>query len=222
MNIYPTLLRRECLVCIRKPHELLQPLFFFILTTTLFPLAVGSDRNTLHHIAPAGLWISLLFACLLAMDRLFKNDLADGTLSQDVLHCPDLWALILCKISVQWLLFALPLIFITPILALILNLRPELIPALMLFLLLGSLSLFLIGSIGAALTLGQNRQTFLLILIVLPLFIPVLIIGVEGSRSLLNGLSWHGHIMLLAAFLLFALLISPFFCSLAVKSQHLP
>ena len=124
-----TLIRRELHTSLRNPQTILQPLLFYTLTIILFPLASGADNDTLLRIAPAALWIALLLAALLAGEQLFAADYADGTLSQDRLHLPDLWLLLPAKLAAVWLRFTLPLLAILPLLALMLHIPAANIPA---------------------------------------------------------------------------------------------
>ena len=217
-----TLIRRELHTSLRNPQTILQPLLFYALTIILFPLATGADNDTLLHTAPAALWIALLLAALLAGEQLFSADYADGTLSQDRIHLPDLWLLLPAKLTAAWLRFTLPLLFILPLLTLMLHIPAAHIPATAALLALGSLPLLLIGALGAVLTLAQTHGTFLRFLIVVPLYIPILIIGVAAGHDNLLGLAISGHYALLGAFSLFALITIIPFATLALKTQHLP
>ena len=217
-----TLIRRELHTSLRNPQTILQPLLFYTLTIILFPLASGADNDTLLRIAPAALWIALLLAALLAGEQLFAADYADGTLSQDRLHLPDLWLLLPAKLAAAWLRFTLLLLAILPLLALMLHIPAANIPATAALLALGSLPLLLIGALGAVLTLAQTHGTFLRFLIVVPLYIPILIIGVTAGHDNLLGLAIGGHYALLGAFSLFALITIIPFATLALKAQHLP
>ncbi len=216
------LIRRELHTSLRNPQTILQPLLFYTLTIILFPLASGADNDTLLRTAPAALWIALLLAALLAGEQLFAADYADGTLSQDRIHLPDLWLLLPAKLAAAWLRFTLPLLAMLPLLALMLHIPAANIPATAALLALGSLPLLLIGALGAVLTLAQTHGTFLRFLIVVPLYIPVLIIGVTAGHDNLLGLTIGGHYALLGAFSLFALITIIPFATLALKAQHLP
>ncbi|MDO5091323.1 MAG: heme exporter protein CcmB [Cardiobacteriaceae bacterium] len=216
-----TLFTRELLVTWRNPQLIFQPLLFFILTLCLFPIGLGTDANTLANIAPAALWIALLLAALLAGEQLFAADYQDGTLSQDAIHLP-LWLLVGIKIAAAWLRFILPLLLALPLVALMLHIPLARLPITALLMATGSLALLLIAAIGAALTLTQSQATFLRYLIVIPLYLPVLIIGVTASADHFLGLPVHGHAALLAAFTLFSLIAMIPFTALAIRAQPLP
>lgn len=215
------LLARELRVTWRNPQLLAQPLLFFILTLILFPIALGTDSNSLAQIAPAALWIALLLAALLAGEQLFAPDYQDGTLSQDAIHLP-ISLLVALKILAAWLRFILPLLLALPLIALMLHIPVSRLPLTALQMTIGSLALLLISAIGAALTLSQSQATFLRYLIVIPLYLPVLIIGVTASADHFLGLPVHGHTALLAAFTLFSLLGMIPFTALAIRAQPLP
>lgn len=216
-----TLLTRELLVTWRNPQLIFQPLLFFILTLCLFPIGLGTDTNTLARIAPAAIWIALLLAALLAGEQLFAADYQDGTLSQDALHIA-LWQLVAVKVAAAWLRFILPLLLALPLIAVMLHIPLSKLPLIAAQLALGSLALLLIAAIGAALTLTQSQATFLRYLIVIPLYLPVLIIGVTASADHLIGLPSHGHIALLGAFTLFSTAGMIPFTAMAIRAQALP
>ncbi|UJF24732.1 heme exporter protein CcmB [Suttonella sp. R2A3] len=215
------LIQRELHTAWRNPQRLLQPLLFFILTLCLFPIALGIDEATLRASAPAALWLALLLAALLAGEQLFYEDYHDGTLSQDRVHLEDLWLLPLAKLIAAWLRFTLPLLLCLPLMAMLLHIKVDTLPALGALIALGSLSLLLIAMLGAALTVSQAQSTFLLFLIVVPLYIPVLILGVSAANSITIGLPFMGLFALLGAFALFAALVMIPFATLALKTQNL-
>ena len=165
--------------------------------------------------------VAALLAALLAGEQLFASDYQDGTLSQDALHIP-LWQLVAVKIAAAWLRFVLPLLLALPLIAIMLHLPFARLPLTAALLAIGSLALLLIAGIGAALTLGQTQATFLRYLIVIPLYLPVLIIGVTASADHFMGLPVHGHTALLAAFALFSLIGMIPFTALALRTQALP
>lgn len=214
-------LKREQLNLWRQPQMVLQPLFLYILMLILFPLALGSDNQSLANLAPAALWLPLLFAVLLASEQLYQQDYANAVLSQDVL-LDDLWLLVLAKILMAWLRLLLPLLLLLPLFALLLHLSWAQLPHLALIMLLGSASLLPIASMGAALTLGQNQQTLLRFLIILPLNVPILIFAVVASRDALLGLNVSGHEALLAALSLFSFLCAIPFTCFGLRSHILP
>lgn len=215
------LIQRELHTAWRNPQRLLQPVLFFALTLCLFPIALGTDENTLRASAPAALWLALLLAALLAGEQLFYDDYHDGTLSQDRVHLEALWLLPLAKLIAAWLRFTLPLLLCLPLMALLLHIPIATLPALAALIAIGSVSLLLIAMLGAALTVSQTQSTFLLFLIVMPLYIPVLILGVSAANSIAAGLPFVGLFALLGAFALFAALVMIPFATLALKTQNL-
>ena len=217
--MFLTLLRREALSARRNHQALLQPLVLYALLVCLFPLALGADEDSLVKLAPAALWLPLLLATVLAAEQLLAADRACGQLSQDVLHL-ELWLLLLAKIIIAWLRLVLPLLLL-PLLSLLLHLPPARLPGLLALLTLASLALLSLAAIGASLTLGAARATFLQLLIVLPLQIPLLLLGVMASRDYLHGLAIGGYYALLGALALFSLLCALPFGSLALRSHSL-
>lgn len=222
MPIIKALIARELLNTWRNPQAILQPLLFFILTICLFPIALGADNASLSKIAPAALWIALLLAALLASEQLFYTDYQAGTLSQDIIHLEDTWLLLLAKLIAAWLRFALPLIVCLPLIILLLHIPLHALGLISALMMLGSFCLLLIGMIGAALTLSQSQSTFLVFLIVVPLYLPLLIIGVSATQDGLLGLPVSGFFALLGAFSLFSLITIVPFSLLAIKAQALP
>ncbi len=218
--MFLTLLRREALSARRNHQALLQPLVLYALLVCLFPLALGADEDSLVKLAPAALWLPLLLATVLAAEQLLAADRACGQLSQDVLHL-ELWLLLLAKIIIAWLRLVLPLLLLLPLLSLLLHLPPARLPGLLALLTLASLALLSLAAIGASLTLGAARATFLQLLIVLPLQIPLLLLGVMASRDYLHGLAIGGYYALLGALALFSLLCALPFGSLALRSHSL-
>jgi len=211
------ILKREWLVAVRNPGQWVNPLLFFVVVVSLFPLGVGPSPATLASIAPGVLWVSSLLAVLLSLGTLFDADYADGTLEQLVLSGQSLALIVLAKVLVHWLLSGLPLLLVSPLLALLLNLPVNAITVLMLSLLLGTLTLSLIGAIGAALTVGLNQAGVLLSLLVLPLSVPVLIFGSSSVVAAASGLESAGQILILLALLVLALALAPLTAALALR-----
>lgn len=204
------LVRRDVAVALRRRAEMANPLLFFLLVCTLFPLGIGPDPTRLAAIAPGVLWVVALLSCLLASDGVFRADYDDGSLEQMLASPASLYLLALAKSAAHWLATGLPLALLAPLLALLLQLPGAAMPALVASLLLGSAVLSLIGAIGAALTVGLRRGGLLLSLIVLPLYIPVLIFGAGAVQAAAEGFDYGGQLALLGAFLALALPLAPF------------
>ena len=202
-------LRRDLQLAIRRRSELLNPLFFFILVVSLFPLGIGPDPGVLALIAPGVIWVAALLATLLGLERLFRSDYEDGSLEQFLLSPQPLTLLVLAKVLAHWLLTGLPLLLISPLLGVLLHLPGSAITVLPLSLLLGSPALSLIGAIGVALTVSLRRGSVLLTLLVLPLYVPVLIFGTSAVAAAAQGLPISGQLALLGAVLALALSLAP-------------
>ncbi len=210
--------QREWSVAMRNPGQWVNPLLFFIVVVTLFPLGVGPSPQTLSTIAPGVLWVSALLAVLLSLGALFDADYSDGTLEQLALSGQSLPVIVLAKVLVHWLLSGMPLLLMSPVLGLLLNLPSQAIPVLMVSLLLGTLSLSLIGAIGAALTVGLNQAGVLLSLLVLPLSVPVLIFGSSAVAAAAGDFAASGQLLALLALLILALSLAPLMASLALRN----
>ena len=217
MNALWATLRRDLLVVMRRKSEVLTALFFFVIVCSLFPLGIGSDPVLLRKIAPGVLWVCALLATMLGLQRMFAADHADGTLEQMALSPTALVWLVVGKIGAHWLVSGLPLVLMAPVLGLQFDLEPEALGVLMLTLLLGTPVLSLIGSIGAALTLGVRGGGVLLSLLVLPLYIPVLIFGSGAVESHVAGLGAGGHVSLLTALLILAVFFAPWAATAALR-----
>ena len=212
------LLKRDLLLALRRRSEIFTVLFFFLIVISLFPLGVGSEDATLKKIAPGVVWIAALLASTLALDRLFANDYLDGTLEQLTLAPQSLSIMVFAKMIAHWLLTGLPLVLIAPLVGLFYHLPTDTIAVMMLVLLLGTPVLSMIGAIAAALTLGLRGGGVLVSLLVLPLYIPVLVYGSGAiSTSMVEGLSIQPYLLLLSAFVLLALIFSPWATASALK-----
>lgn len=211
------IIRRDLLLAFRRRAEMANPLFFFVLIVTLFPLAVGAQPNLLQTMAPGVIWVSALLAALLSLDGLFRSDFEDGSLEQMLLSPHALSILVLGKIIAHWLVTGLPLLLVAPLLALFLGLPQQAMGTLWLTLILATPLLSLIGAIGVALTVGLRRGGMILSLLVLPLYIPVLIFASNAVDRAASGLPVTAQLNILLAMLLAALVLVPLPTSAALK-----
>lgn len=214
---FTALLERELLLAWRSRGEAAQPLVFFVMVASLFPLGIGADTQLLARIAPGVVWVCGLLAALLSLSRIFASDHADGTLEQLVLSPYPLPALAAAKILAHWVTTGLPLALTAPVLALQFALPTETLWLLVATLLIGTPVLSMIGAIAAALTLGTRGQSVLIALIVLPLYIPVLIFGAGAVEAALSGVDYSGHLALLGAGTLLGLVATPFVVAAALR-----
>jgi heme exporter protein B len=191
--------------------------FFFIIAASLFPLGSGADPKLLSAMAPSVLWVTALLSCMLSLSRMFSGDYADGTLEQILMSNQPVVLVVLMKILAHWILSGLPLVFVAPLIGLQFNLSAAELQILALSLLLGTLSLSLIGSIGAALTLGIRGTGVLIAVLVLPLYIPVLVFGAGAVNAVSIGMSPNGALSLLGALLALSLVFAPLAASAALK-----
>jgi heme exporter protein B len=211
------IVRRDLLIAMRRKSEVLTALFFFIIVVSLFPLGIGPEPALLRKIAPGILWVAALLSTMLSLNRLFATDHADGTLEQLVLSPTPLGLLVAGKIMAHWLTSGLPLVLLAPVLGLQFDLQPSALGVLVGALLLGTPLLSLIGSIGAALTLGVRGGGVLLSLLVLPLYVPALIFGAGAVEAHISGLGATGHLSLLAAMLALAAFFAPWATTAALR-----
>lgn len=185
-------IRRELRIAARSGAEIINPLWFFLIVVTLFPLSIGPEPQLLARIAPGIVWVAALLASLLSLERLFKDDFLDGSLEQLVLMPAPLTLTVLAKVVAHWLLTGLPLLILSPLVALLLSFNAATWQAVALTLLLGTPTLSFIGAIGVALTVGLRKGGVLLSLLVLPLYIPVLIFATSAIDAASMGMPIGG------------------------------
>jgi len=208
---------RDLLLAMRRRADVLTALLFFVIVVSLFPLGLGNEPNLLRTIAPGVIWVAALLASMLSLNRMFAEDHADGTLEQMLLSATPLGVIVVAKVIAHWLVSGLPLVLIAPILALQFDLNQQLLWVLTLSLLIGTPVLSLIGAIGAALTLGLRGGGVLLSLLVLPLYVPVLIMGAGTVDVVAAGLSAQAHFLVLSAFMVIAAVFAPWAVAAALR-----
>lgn len=209
-SVFVQIICKELLGAFRQISNILNPIWFFVIVVTLFPLGIGTEPTLLARIAPGVIWVAALLAALLSFERLFKDDFMDGSLEQMMLSPYPLTWLISAKVFAHWLLTGLPILLVSPILAVFLSLQMNTFIALFLTLLIGTPILSLLGSIGVALTIGLRKGGVLLSLIMLPLSIPILIFSTIAVDSAAYGQSYIGMLALLGAMLVAAITLAPF------------
>ncbi len=217
MSAAVALLRRDIALALRIGGGGAMGVGFFLLVATLMPLGIGREPQILARIAGGVIWVSALLACLLSLDRLFQADYEDGALDQIVLGPLPLEAVVAIKALAHWLTTALPLIVVAPALAVMLNLELHAMGVLLAALAIGTPGLSLIGAVGAALTVGVRRGGLLLSLLVLPLYIPTLVLGARAVERAATGLGAGSALMLLAAVSLLSAGLGPFAAASALR-----
>jgi heme exporter protein B len=209
--------RRDLILAFRRRAEIANPVFFFILVVTLFPLGVGANPKLLQAMAPGVIWVSALLAVMLSLDSLFRSDFDDGSLEQMLLSAHPLTILVLGKIIAHWLVTGLPLLIIAPLLAVFLGLPEQALGTLLITLVLATPVLSLIGSIGVSLTVGLRRGGMILSLLVLPLYVPVLIFASNAVEMAGNGQTVDAQINILIAILFMSVVLAPLPAASALK-----
>jgi heme exporter protein B len=211
------ILRRELRLSFRRPDQLLQPLVFFLIVTTLFPLGLSVQLSLLRDMAPAVLWVGALLSSLLSLDSLFKSDADDGTLEQLALSGQGLIVVVIAKTLAHWLISGLALVLVSPIVGTELNIPTAAFATMILSLALGTLTLSWLGAIGAGLTIGVRRGNVLLSLIVLPLAMPLLIFGAGATDRAIAGSEVAGALYFLAALCVLTCTLAPFAAAAALR-----
>jgi heme exporter protein B len=217
LRVYLQMIRRDLLLAARQKADVLNTLFFFVVVVTIVPLGIGPEPNLLRAIAPGVVWVAALLAAILSLPRLFANDHADGTLEQMLLSAEPLPLIVMGKTTAHWLTTGLPLTVIAIVFGAVFDIGFAETTVLVVSLVLGTPVLSLIGAVGAALTLGLRGGGVLTSLLVLPLFIPVLIFGAGAVGAVAAGVGYAAYLLLLGAFLLFAMVLTPWIVGLALR-----
>ena len=209
MDIVMAIIRRDLSLVMRQGSDAFVVLIFFIVTVTLFPLGVSPDALILQNLASGIVWVGALLAAMLSLDRLFQTDYDDGSLELLVLSPYPLEIVVLCKCFVHWLTTGLPIMVISPVLALMLNIKTGAFLYLVTSMALGTPIISLLGAVGAALVLGSRRSGVLIALLIIPLTIPILLFGVGAIQAATEGYSASSPLMFLGALLLFSIALCP-------------
>jgi heme exporter protein B len=209
--------RRDLVLAFRHWDQVAQPVVFFAMITTLFPLALSPELGELRQLAGGALWVAALLAALLGLEFLFRSDYIDGTLEQLLLSEQPLALMAVAKVAAHWTISGLPLVLVSPLVATGLGVPTGAFCTVMLSLGLGTGILSAVGAIGSALTLGLRRGSMLLSLLVLPLAMPALIFGARAIDMAIQGDTARGPLLLLAAMLVLAVTLAPFAAAAALR-----
>lgn len=209
--------RRDLTLAFRRPGQMLQPVVFFLIVTTLFPLSLSPQLSQLRDISPGIVWVGALLSSLLALEGLFRTDVDDGTLEQWVASGQPLGLQSLARMLAHWTVAGLPLVGAVPLVGSSLAVPPAAFGVTMTLLALGTLCLSGLGAVGAALTLGSRRASVLLSLLVLPLAMPILIFGARGVDLAILGEPTRGPVLLLSALACLTLSLTPWATASAVR-----
>ena len=216
-SAFALLLKRDLTLAVRHRAEMINPLLFFILVTSLFPLGIGADPRLLQAVGPGVIWVAALLAALLSLEGIFRSDFEDGTLEQLLLSSHPVSVLVLAKVLAHWLITGLPLLLVSPLLGVLLGLPAAAIQILLLTLVLGTPVLSLLGAVGVALTVGLRKGGMILSLLVLPLYVPLLIFAANAVDTAAAGLPVTAHLSLISALLVLALSLSPLATAAALR-----
>jgi heme exporter protein B len=217
LSILRAVVRRDLLLAWRRRSDISTTVLFFVIVVSLFPFGIGPEPDLLRIIAPGVIWVAALLACMLSLVRMFESDHADGALDPALLSACPLGLIVAARVFAHWMVSGLPLVLLAPVLALQFDLDRSLYGVLVLSLLLGTPALSLIGAIGAALTLGLRGGGVLLALLVLPLYVPVLIIGAGALDAAAYGQNVQAHFLLLGALLVLAGAFAPWAIAAALR-----
>ena len=216
-QLFVAVFSKDVKLAFRQRAEIVNPILFFLIVISLFPLAIGPEPGLLSRMAPGIIWVAALLSTMLGLDKLFRDDYHDGSLEQLIASSYPLSLTVLGKVAAHWVITGLPLVLMTPLFALLLNLETTALMATLLTLLLGTPLLSFIGAIGAGLTVGLQKGGILMSLLVLPLYIPVLIFATSAIDTSTMSLDYSGQLAILGAMLVVAIISAPIAISSALK-----
>ncbi len=217
MRNFFKLVLRDFKLVIKGSNETLAAIMFYVLAIIMFPLSSGTETDLLSKIAGGAIWMAALFSSLLSLDRMLRSDFEDGSLELMVLSKMSLESIIMAKCLSHWLTNGLPLVVLSPILCIIIGLDFSYWWILLLTLLIGTPSLTLIGATPAALSCVIGKGGVITAMVMLPLMLPILILGAGAIEAEISGLGGIGHLYALSAILPISLLVAPFLAAKAVR-----
>ncbi|SFC22759.1 heme exporter protein CcmB [Pseudoalteromonas denitrificans] len=216
-QLFISVYKKDVLLAFRQRSEIINPLLFFLIVISLFPLGIGPEPQLLARMAPGIIWVAALLSTMLGLDKIFRDDYQDGSLEQLLVSPYPTSLIVIAKVTAHWSITGLPLVLLSPMFGLLLNLDSNAMQAAIITLLIGTPLLSLIGAIGAGLTVGLQKGGILLSLLVLPLYIPVLIFATSAIDTSAMSLDYTGQLAILGAMLAIALVMAPFAVSSALK-----
>ena len=215
--VFFAIVRRDLSVYFRYGSAWMNPLVFVFVVVSLFAIALAGDARLIGEVAAGVLWVVALLGILLSLDALFRSDFDDGSLEQMLLVRAQIYVVVLAKIVAHWLVTVVPIVLLSPVLAVMLSMPLAAVPVVIASLLLGSGLLVFIGSIGAALTVSLRTGGLLMALLILPLAVPVVIFGSHAIDSAMHGWEVSGSIAMLGGLFLLALVACPWVVGAALR-----
>jgi heme exporter protein B len=216
-QLFFSVYKKDVLLAFRQRSEIINPLLFFLIVISLFPLGIGPEPQLLARMAPGIIWVAALLSTMLGLDKIFRDDYQDGSLEQLLMSPYPTSLIVIAKIAAHWSITGLPLVLLSPMFGLLLNMDSNSMQAAIVTLLIGTPLLSLIGAIGAGLTVGLQKGGILLSLLVLPLYIPVLIFATSAIDTSAMSLDYSAQLAILGAMLAVGLVTAPFAVSSALK-----
>ncbi|MEQ1705315.1 MAG: heme exporter protein CcmB [Rickettsiales bacterium] len=211
MRIFFLILSQVISLSFRKGGGAFGACAFYVIVVTLFTFAIGPEAMTKY--AAAIMCVSTLLAIITTLPLLFERDHEDGTLEQLLLQPVLLELLVFAKICGQWCSHIIPILLVSPLLAIMAGFSLEQAIYAILILLLASPTMVALGAIGAALTIGSKRGGLLQALVVMPLYIPVLIFAAASGQDA----GGQGGILFLTGMACVILPLSCYVCSALIK-----
>jgi heme exporter protein B len=217
-QIFAAIIQRDLQLAFRQGGGLGAALGFVLAVLVMVPLSLGPELNLLQRLAPGLMWLTILLSVLLTAERIFSNDLEDGSLEFFVAEQIPLVLVVLAKTLAHWLMVSFPLAVFVPLLALMLNLDTPQLPVLMAAMLIGSIAMSLLASIGGAIAAGLKRGGLLITLLILPLYVPILVFGVAASNGAATPAGAGPSLMVLTGLTLATLVLAPWAAAAALRA----
>ncbi len=216
-NTFRAIIARDLKLALRQGGGLGPALGFLLSVIVLIPLSLGPDQALLQRLAPGIMWLTVLLSVLLTADRIFSQDLGDGTLELLAMSDLPLEGVAAAKTLAHWLSVSLPLAIIAPFLGFMLNLAAQDLGILIVSMVVGSLTLSGLASIGGALTAGLQRSGLLISLLILPLYVPVMIFGISAATGHVNPSGPWPALLVLVAITLMTCVLTPWAAAAALR-----
>jgi len=220
MSTYLAIIKRDLMISYKEGNNIAMGFGFFLVIVSLLPIGISADKDILSKVAPGFLWIAFLLTTLFTISRLFKDDYMDGSMDFMIMDSSIFEIIIICKVFAYWLSVTLPLIIIIPIMSVLLNISMDLILPIIFIIFISSPAFVFIAAVGSALTLGMERSGLLINILILPLYIPLIIIGISAISNNVIGINNYSFsVMLIAGFSMISIALSPFIISLVLRSN---
>jgi len=146
-------------------------------------VSLDGDMGVLRRLGAPLIWLAVTFAVLMSVDRVFADDLRDGTTGQLWLSGVSYLTQAVAGIMSFSVIYVLPLIIAVPLWSLLFDLDVNVVTGLVIALLCALPGLAAFTALSGALTGARGKGGFLAIFISAPLLVPILIFGISAADS---------------------------------------